>query len=71
MVETDTALQLLWETHGEPGTGPRPFAAFPDASGMAAPAAAVTAAEAPVPSAGQRCRPWPIAARLVRGRGQG
>ncbi|WP_330293414.1 hypothetical protein [Streptomyces sp. NBC_00576] len=54
-------------------TGPRPSAAFLDASGMVAPTAAYTAAEAHMPSAAQQFAALTdqTAARLVRGRGRG
>ncbi|MGW7611895.1 hypothetical protein ACWGKW_32515 [Streptomyces sp. NPDC054766] len=69
----DTALQLLREAHGELDAGSRPFAAFLDVSGIWAPTAAFTAAEAHMPSATQQFAALAeqTAARLVRGRGQG
>ncbi|MEV1066125.1 hypothetical protein [Streptomyces sp. NPDC050263] len=72
-VGADTAPQLLREAHGELDTGPRPSAAFLDASGMVAPTAAYTAAEAHMPSAAQQFAALAeqTAARLVRGRGRG
>lgn len=66
--------QLLREAHGElDAGGPRPFAAFLDVSGIWAPTAAFTAAEAHMPSATQQFAALAeqTAARLVRGRGQG
>ncbi|MGW2787975.1 hypothetical protein ACWC3X_43585, partial [Streptomyces populi] len=68
-VSADTSLQLLREAHGGLDAGPRPFAAFLDASGIWDPTAAFTAAEAHMPSATQQFAALTeqTAARLVRG----